>query len=275
MTRADISPLRRGRKTRLVRRSFSEGGSVFRVRGTASWLILVAVLFLPASSSAAGFSTWGAIVVAGDWHAHSGAPSEVFDNARRDIAATLVGLGIKPENVLQFSMRPELYPKVAPAHSDPGTIANALWDLSNRTSGGCFAYFTSHGSQDGLALNDDVLAPQTMAQMLNNACGDRPTVVIVSACYSGVFVPALASPNRFVFTAARPDRTSFGCGETDKYTFFDTCVMQDFRTSGDFPDLAREVEACVSAREKKEGVYPSEPQLAIGSNVAKSLPTWK
>ena len=36
-----------------------------------------------------GFSDWAAIGVAGDWHADSGAPSPVFDNARRDIAGEL------------------------------------------------------------------------------------------------------------------------------------------------------------------------------------------
>jgi len=244
-------------------------------RGVALVAWAWVLFFVSTPVSASGFSDWGAIVVAGDWHAHSGAPSEVFDNARRDLAANLVQLGFKPENVLQFSMRPERYPKANPAHSDPAAIANALWDLSNRTSGGCLAYFTSHGSPDGLALNDDVLPPHKLARMLDNACGDRPTVVIVSACFSGVFIPALATPERFVFTAARPDRTSFGCGESDKYTFFDTCMMQDLRASGDFPDLAHNVEACVATREKKEGVYPSEPQLSIGSAVAKQLPVWK
>ena len=46
---------------------------------------------------------------AGDFRAHSGNPSEVFDNARRDVAATLVGLGFRPEAMTQFSTRPERY----------------------------------------------------------------------------------------------------------------------------------------------------------------------
>ena len=29
-----------------------------------------------------------------------------------------------------------------------------------------------------------------------------------------------------VLTAARPDRTSFGCGEADKYPYFDDCFLQ-------------------------------------------------
>ena len=238
---------------------------------------LAAVIGLVSPSVAAsGFSDWAAIVVAADYRAHSGADSEVFDNARRDISAELVHLGFSSGNVMQFSVRPERYPADQPRHSDGQTIATSLWDLSNRTSGGCFAYFTSHGNTDGISLGDDVLSPKKMNQIISNACGDRPTVVIVSACFSGVFVPVLAAPNRMVFTAARPDRTSFGCGETFRYTFFDDCMVQDLPASGDFPDLTKNVTACVSAKEKKEKIrYPSDPQVSIGASVAALLPKWK
>lgn len=236
-----------------------------------------ALLALCAPARAAGaFSDWAAIVVAGDWHAHSGAPSEAFDNARRDVAAGLVQIGFPPENVVQFSVRPERYPAQEPRKSEAQTIATALWDLSNRTSAGCFAYFTSHGTPDGFVLNDNLLGPRAMNRIVSNACGDRPTVVIVSSCYSGQFVPALEAANRMILTAARADRTSFGCGESDRYTFFDSCALQYLANSGDFPGFARDVIACVAAREKKDKVAPaSEPQLSIGADAATTLPKWK
>jgi len=238
---------------------------------------LVAALFGASASLAAGaFADWGAVVVAGDWHAHSGAPSEVFDNARRDITGSLVQMGFSQDNVFQFSVRPANYPSQAPRMSDAQTIATSLWDLSNRTSGGCFAYFTSHGTPNGFVLNEEILTPAKMNGMISNACGDRPTVVIVSSCYSGQFVKPLAAPNRMILTAARPDRTSFGCGESDRYTFFDTCVIQNLTSAGDFPDLAKDVITCVAAREKKDKIeYPSEPQLSIGADVEATLPKWR
>src|SRR5690242_11586534 len=43
-------------------------------------LLCLAVLSFAAPAHAMGLSDWAAIVVAGDWHSHSGAPSQVFDN---------------------------------------------------------------------------------------------------------------------------------------------------------------------------------------------------
>ncbi len=245
-------------------------GTFMRYFSMVFALCCAAVLATPAA--AAGFADWAAIVVAGDWHSHSGAPSEVFDNARKDVATDLTRLGFAPNNILQFSVRPERYPGSGAAHSDKQTIANDLWDLSNRTTGGCLAYFTSHGSPDGMVLDEGLLTPSAMAAMLDNACGSRPTVVFVVACFSGVFVDALSGPNRFVMTAARPDRPSFGCGDNDHYTFFDNCWLDSVNASGDFPALANTIRACVSRKEAEIHAYPSEPQLSIGANVTAQLP---
>lgn len=232
---------------------------------------IATVVAMPAAAT--GFSDWAAVVVAGDWHSHSGGPSDVFDNARRDISADLARIGFSPNNILQFSVQSERYPGAE--HSDKQTIANDLWDLSNRTSGGCLVYFTSHGSPDGIVLNEGTMSPTSMAGMIDNACGDRPTVVFVSACFSGVFVGALSGPNRFVMTAARPDRTSFGCGDNDHYTFFDSCWLDSMGSAGDFTALAQSIRACVSNKEHQIGALPSEPQLRIGTNIAAVLPRWR
>jgi hypothetical protein len=238
-------------------------------------VILVATFltFMAGPAGAAGYADWAAIVVAGDWHSHSGAPSEVFDNARRDISADLARIGFSPNNILQFSVQSDRYPGAE--HADKQTIANDLWDLSNRTNGGCLVYFTSHGSPDGIVLNEGTMSPNAMAAMIDNACGPRPTVIFVAACYSGVFVDPLSGPNRFVMTAARPDRPSFGCGDNDHYTFFDNCFLDTIGNVGDFSGLAQSIRACVSNKERQIGALPSEPQLEIGTNIAATLPHWR
>jgi hypothetical protein len=238
--------------------------------------VILVVLCSASPAVAKGFSDWAAIVVAGDWHADSGAPSAVFDNARRDIAGELVAIGFSPANIVQFSVRPKRYPAAALRTATAQHISGELWDLTNRTSAGCLAYFTSHGSPDGIVVGDAWLSPDQMARIVGNSCGTRPTVVIVSACYSGVFVPALKAPNRIVLTAAAADRSSFGCGETDKYTYFDSCAVRWLTKAGDFPDFGKDVIACIGAREKKEKVdLPSKPQLFVGAEAANAVPRWK
>ena len=113
-----------------------------------------------------------------------------------------------------------------------------------------------------------MLPPGVLADILNRTCANRPTVAVLSACFSGVFVAPLAASDRMILTAARPDRTSFGCGEADVYTFFDTCFLQELPKAMGFSDLAKAVRICVKDREDREGVSPaSEPQLFVGAQL--------
>jgi len=239
----------------------------------AAVLTALAALFAaPSAALANGFDSWAAIVVAGDFRAHSGQPSEVFDNGRRDIAKALHKLGFAESHIKQFSVRPELDMETHPAMSDFDEIRDSFRKLAQQGSGGCLLYFTSHGGQDGIIVGTSLVTPRQIAQMVETSCADRMTVVVMSACYSGVFVPALQSANRMIMTAARRDRTSFGCGETNMYTFFDQCVLESLPLSHDFPALGSKVQECVAAREMKEGATPpSEPQVNIGFNIAQSL----
>ena len=241
-------------------------------RRAAAFLAALTVVFSASHASANGFQSWSAIVVAGDFRAHSGAPSEVFDNGRRDITKALVNLGFVPSHIKQFSVRPEQDMETAPLRSDIETIDTEFRKLARQSSGGCFLYFTSHGAPQGILIGNNIVAPNVIAQMVNDACADRMTVVVVSACYSGVFVPALRTENRMILTAARPDRTSFGCGEANVYTFFDQCFLESVPQSRDFPMLAGKVQECVAQREIAEmATPPSEPQVSIGFNISQSL----
>ncbi|HEY4113648.1 MAG TPA: C13 family peptidase [Rhizomicrobium sp.] len=222
-----------------------------------------------------GYGSWAAVVVAGDWRAHDGSSSEIFDNARRDVSAALVKIGFKPEHVLQFSVRPERYPGTHPFNSDADSISASLAALAGHERAGCLLYFSSHGAPSGLLLGERILAPSELEGMVTSACGDRPTIVVISACYSGVFVPALQAPNRMIVTAARPDRTSFRCGGTNKYPYFDACFLSSIGAAADFEELAHRTKDCVAQTEQQTGMSPpSDPQIFIGSGIAQHLPAW-
>src|SRR5215475_3108369 len=84
-----------------------------------------------------------------------------------------------------------------------------------------FLILTSHGSPRGLAIKagrlTQTLTPARLAEMIAKT-GVRHKVVVISACYSGVFIPRLASPDVLVITDA--DHSSFGCQDNAKWTYF-------------------------------------------------------
>jgi len=226
------------------------------------------------AAAATAFADWAAVVIAGDWHASGGVPSEAFDNARRDVSQALERAGFQQDNLRQFSVRPERY-RDAPFKSDPREIYRVLGELTARTAGGCLVYFTSHGAPQGVVVDQIILPPAILGAMIDRTCGARPTVVVISACFSGVFIPDLAKPNRMVLTAARPDRTSFGCGQDNKYPYFDDCFLQSIKGAADFPTLAVAARDCVAVREVETGMRPpSEPQVWIGPELRPMLPLY-
>ena len=167
-------------------------------------------------------------------------------------------------------------PQSHPFEAEAGTIADTLWDLSNRAKRGCLLYFSSHGSPDGLVLGESILPPSKLNAMVANSCGGRPTVIVISACYSGVFVRPLEAPNRMILTAARPDRTSFGCGAMNKYPYFDDCFLSSVDEVRSFEALAIRSKQCVGRMEKQTHMTPpSDPQLFVGSSIAAQLPAWR
>jgi hypothetical protein len=221
------------------------------------------------------YSDWAAIVVAGDWHAHSGGPSEAFDNARRDVAGQLEKMGFEHQNVLQFSVRPERYPDTKPGKTEALAVYTGLKGAADRTSGGCLVYFSSHGNPQGILFDDRMMPPEVMGDMIDQACPGKPTIVIISACFSGVFVPILEKSDRMILTAARPDRSSFGCSESDKYPFFDDCFLRMAPGAHDFVALGRAVQTCVADKEVETGMAPpSEPQMWVGPALAPMLPLY-
>ena len=239
--------------------------------------LLFAGLWIANAAHAADspFANWAAVVIAGDHEDSDGNSTEGFDNARRDVSHDLLKLGFTPTNLAEFSTHPHRYRGERLSRSTPNSILDVLEKLTRKANAGCLLYFSSHGEPDGIIVGDYVVDPHALAEVVDHTCGRRPTVVILSACFSGAMLPPLKGPNRMVLTAARRDRTSFGCGQSDHYPYFDQCVLESWGASQSFPDLAGRARACIAAREKAEQLTPhSEPQYWIGSKALASLPRW-
>jgi hypothetical protein len=239
----------------------------------AALCLVTAALPAVAGAATSDFAGWAAVVVAGDFHAEDGGPTEAFDNARRDVAKALATAGFSADNIQQFSVRPERYPdqKVLPANV--ASIKSGLDALTKKAPDGCLIYFSTHGNPDGILLNGRIFSPAGLSSLVDDTCGQRPTVVILSACFSGVFLPALSDKNRVIMTAARPDRSSFGCTQNDKYPYYDDCILSSWPQVSNFAALAAAARVCVGKREILEhAAPPSEPQLTIGGDIGLDLP---
>lgn len=238
---------------------------------TAAWLCLAAPACAePGQASASRFQGWTSAIIAADWRDGQGQPIEAFDNARRDLVKGFLDAGFPRETMVDYSLRPD-----APRPTGPATVMDGLNAAADRGQAGCLLYFTSHGEPTAMVFGDAApLTPDRMVHIVRRACGARPTVVVVSACYSGIFVNALSAPNRMILTAASRDRVSFGCGADETYPWFDGCILEALPTAADFLALAAGAKACVARKEQENGIERgSEPQLFVGSEMQLRLPT--
>ncbi|HUB94519.1 MAG TPA: C13 family peptidase [Stellaceae bacterium] len=205
-------------------------------------------------------SGWKAVLIAGDLQ------ERAFDDAVNAMADKLASYGVPRANmtVLKASA-------IGPDAASRANVRTALTHLDPGRGEGCFVYVTSHGAKGrGLVIVSALmfLSPADLDQMLVEGCGNHPTVVVASGCYSGIFAEApLTAPNRVILTAARPDRPSFGCNAQQEYTVFDRCVLQDVEAGLSWKAAMDRTRACVSKNEAELDVdAPSEPQLSIGAD---------
>lgn len=210
-------------------------------------------------------SRWGMLFVAGD---HS---ITAFDNATRRFYNIVQG---KPRVKLA---RLTSDPDIAPSPGEIATLETlneSLGYINSTQAANCLVFMTSHGGQKGFYLSQHggvggVLPPRTLDWLLDQHCGTKPTVAIISACYSGLFLEeGMEQPNRIILTAARRDRPSFGCSADEIYTYYDKCLLDSWLWAYTWRELYDKTNACVAAREAEMGAQPSEPQAFFGAGVS-------
>ncbi len=139
-------------------------------------------------------------------------------------------------------------------------------------------FLTSHGSPQNLAVRFwplplNTLTPGKLREDLD-AAGIKWRIVMVSACYSGGFIEALADPYTLVLTAAAADRNSFGCSNDSDMTYFGEALLRhqlqkQYSIEAAFNAAAAEIRA----REEAEHLEPSHPGIFIGAEMRAKLAT--
>jgi hypothetical protein len=176
--------------------------------------------------------------------------------------------------------------KLANSHDHPtrypmanrANLARALKEIGARQGAEdlAFLFLTSHGKEDLFSLDfreagtKDLTAAE-FAQMLDES-GIGPAVIVVSACHSGSFIDDIEAPDRLVITAARGDRTSFGCRDGAEWTefgesFFDKALRADPDPRKAFAVAVEDV----ARKEAADGLTPSMPQISEGDEIGAVL----
>jgi hypothetical protein len=135
-----------------------------------------------------------------------------------------------------------------------------------------FVYLSTHGSHKVLARKmgnnaPTALSSRELARKLAPLAGHQ-SVIIISACYSGSLISDLRSPERIIITAARADRSSFGCAAGNRHTFFGAAELDAFDQPGrSLHQVFTATREGVSRMESARQFQPSEPQVSVGAEV--------
>ncbi len=183
------------------------------------------------------------------------------------------GSGARTLKLANSEDHPTRYPLANRAN-----LARALTEIGTRQGPEdlAFLFLASHGGEDVFSLEfyeagTKNLTAAEFAQMLDDS-GIGPAVIVVSACHSGSFIDDIAAPDRLVITAARADRTSFGCRDGAEWTefgesFFDRALRADPDPRKAFPVAAEDV----ARKEAADQLTPSLPQIAEGAKIGAVL----
>ena len=131
-------------------------------------------------------------------------------------------------------------------------------------------FLTSHGSADGLEVRNGSLPlaqlePEDLRQVLDDS-GIRWRVVVVSACYAGVFIDALKNETTAIVTASDAAHSSFGCQEDRELTWFGEAFLKDALPASDSLEEAfGKAARLIVQREDSEHEVHSNPQLYVGA----------
>jgi Peptidase C13 family len=165
-----------------------------------------------------------------------------------------------------------------PLATDQNFIAaiHAVGKVMNKTDDVLLLFMTSHGEHTGFALkfpNETAseLTPQFVAAALNNE-GIKNRIVIVSACFSGAFVPPLANDDTIVLTAADAESTSFGCAPERDWTYFgDAFFRQSMHRGRDLQQAFANARTLIGGWELMDHARPSNPQAHFGPALVTKL----
>lgn len=196
----------------------------------------------------------------------------VFDkeaNGAADIIANRYGTARKLVLSNAAAMLGEDSPAATPEHF---SAALAKIGEAMNPEDVLFLFITSHGARDKGAVIYEAqrlqssMSPNRLAAELNDA-GVKNRVLVISACFSGFYIPALAGPDTAILTAASADRSSFGCQPERDWTYFGDAFFAHAMAGGaGLLDSFDQAKVLISKWESDLNATPSQPSADVGVN---------
>jgi hypothetical protein len=283
------SPARSSRQPGVRRNQLCKWQSGLRIRTHLQiFVTLVGILGIPLSSAAAdprygdeilpetvqaqlrvllpqrqGIVDTYALIIGGD------AGDEVFRKETIAVRKALDGmLGTQGRSVVLLNHRSVLAPEAT--FNSLRQVLQAIGRQMNRDEDVLWLHVTSHGAADhSLVLSypgRDLywLTPAHLRRMLDEA-QIRYRVIVVSACYSGDFVAALAGPETLFATASAASRQAYGCGKDSDITEFSKALyLNALPRTGSVLEAMHLAQQIIHEEENTRHAVHSYPQVRSG-----------
>jgi len=190
--------------------------------------------------------------------------------------ASIAGiLPIKERTVRLINSRETLGTVPLASPRNFAAAVHAIGDVMDKDEDILVLLMTSHGDERGFALqipgSTIDLTPDQVASTLDSE-GIKYRVVIVSACFAGIFLPPLRNDNTIVITAADAKSTSFGCAPERDWTYFgDAFFRQSLHPGTDFENAFEHARILIHGWELMDHAQPSNPQAQFGPALINKL----
>jgi hypothetical protein len=156
-------------------------------------------------------------------------------------------------------------------------VLQSIGERMNTAEDVLFLFLSSHGSPDGrlqvamTPFSMRAVSARDLRRMLDLA-GIKWRIIVLSACYSGSFMEALATDSSLILAAAAHDKPSFGCSYDRDLTYFGEALFRDALTlQRDLVGAFYQARGLIEQRELARGLEASDPQIFLGGAMAAKI----
>ncbi len=211
-----------------------------------------------------------ALVVAGD------GTEDVFRREADAVRQVLdQRLGAQGRSLALVNQRSEARPQATLK-----SIERVLSTVAKRMDGAediLFVHLTSHGASNHVlvlkhpAVELYGLSPKYLRALLDRT-GVRHQVLVISGCYTGGFIPELATAENMILTAANSQRESYGCGNDSQITEYSRALyLKALQRTRSLREAAGIAVQLIHEDERATKTRHSYPQIRSGFMIEERL----